>query len=593
MAQISGNISGLRASFLDELKALYDLELPSDLFAPPELISLLARYSAAINREIALYLTRDGEVVDIIIGELDNVSLPDYRLRRNVKRLSGVRCIHTHPGGSGELSDVDISALKSIRFDAMAAIGVRDGEAREVGVGFLGQVVKGENEIMLLPLVHYKRIPQAEWMAQIVESDRLVLEGLKEETTDGPERAVLVGTDTQESLDELERLADTAGALIVGRAFQNRQKPDGATYIGSGKAQELMLDCQALEADLVIFDDELTGVQVKNLEAVLGVKVIDRTTLILDIFARRAITREGKLQVELAQLNYRSSRLIGQGLVLSRLAGGIGTRGPGESKLEISRRRIRERITDLKRDLEQIDKQRQLRRRAREKNDIPVVALVGYTNSGKSTLLNKLTDAGVYAEDKLFATLDAVSRKVILPGGSECLLVDTVGFIRKLPHTLVSAFRSTLEEAVLADVLVIVSDGASKEIFEQHQVVTQVLEELGATDSARIEAVNKCDLGVTPKEFLPGAIYLSAKTGQNLDELLQAIEKTLTKAQSPVRLQIPFARYGILSDVHKIGRLIDEAHTDEGTNVTIMATKEDLARIVAKYGTDILLPEKA
>ncbi len=563
------------------------------MFAPPELISLLAEYSADINREIAIYITRDGEVVDIIIGELDSVSLTDYRLRRNSKRLSGVRCIHTHPNGVGELSDVDISALKTIRFDAMAAIGVRDRQAREVGAGFLGQVVNGENEIIIAPSVAPKRIPQESWMEQIEESDRLVMEGLKEETDGGPERAVLVGIESDESLDELERLADTAGAVVVGRALQKRQKPENATYIGSGKAQELCLDCQAMNADLVIFDDELSGVQVKNLEAIIGVKVIDRTTLILDIFAKRAQTREGKLQVELAQLHYRSSRLIGQGVVLSRLAGGIGTRGPGESKLEISRRRIRERMTDLRRELEQVEKQRQLRRKAREKNDVPVVALVGYTNSGKSTLLNQLTDARVYAEDKLFATLDAVSKKVTLQGGNEFLLVDTVGFIRKLPHTLISAFKSTLEEAALADVLVIVSDGASKEIFQQHQVVLEVLEELGATDSQRIEVVNKCDLGVTPKEFLPGAIYVSAKDGQNLEGLLKEIEGVLTSSHTTVKLMIPFAKYGILAHIRSAGKILQEEHTETGTNVTIMLTKEDLSRLLAKYGQDILVNQEA
>ena len=593
MAEINGNISGLRNTFLEQLKTLYDLEFPRDVFAPPELITLLAEYSADINREIAMYITRDGEVVDIIIGELDNVSLTDYRLRRNVKRLSGVRCIHTHPGGVGELSDVDISALKTLRFDAMAAIGVRDRRAHEVGAGFLGQTVNGESEMIFTPPTPPKKIPQEEWMAQIEESDRLVMAGISEETEGGPEKAVLVGIESEESLDELSRLADTAGALVVGRALQKRQKPENATYIGSGKAQELCLDCQALGADIVIFDDELSGVQVKNLEQIIGVKVIDRTTLILDIFAKRAQTREGKLQVELAQLHYRSSRLIGQGVILSRLAGGIGTRGPGESKLEISRRRIRERITDLKRELEQMEKQRQLRRKAREKNEMPVVALVGYTNSGKSTLLNRLTDAGVYAEDKLFATLDAVSKKVSLPGGNEFLLVDTVGFIRKLPHTLISAFRSTLEEAALADILVIVSDGASKEIYEQHQVVEEVLNELGATESKRIEAVNKCDLGVPVQAFLPDAIYISAEKNLNLDELLAAIEKAMTGSYMTARLAVPFSQYGILAKLRTFGKILAEEHTENGTNVTIMLTKEDLNRLLAKYGQDILVCEDA
>jgi len=591
MSEIHGNIVGLRETFLQEMSTLYDLELPGDLFAPPELIQLLAGYSHKINREIALYLTRDGEVVDVIIGYLDSVSLPDYRLRRNVKRLSGVRCIHTHPGGVGELSDVDISALRSLRFDAMCAIGVRDGRAWEVQTGFLGEMEKGVNRVELTEPVPYTRIPQAHWMELIDVADEQVLAGEDKTLEGGPERAVLVGAESEESLDELARLADTAGAVVVGRMLQRRLKPEGATYIGSGKAQELALDCQALEADVCIFDEELTGVQIRNLEEILGVKVVDRTTLILDIFAQRASSREGKLQVELAQLNYQSSRLIGQGLVMSRLAGGIGTRGPGETKLEMNRRRIRQRVTDLKRELEQVEKQRALRRKSREKNAIPLVALVGYTNAGKSTLLNKLSGASVYVKDQLFATLDAVSRNVALPDGGECLLVDTVGFIRKLPHTLVSAFRSTLEEAALADVLLIVSDGASDEMMKQHQVVEEVLDELGAVNQPRIEVVNKSDLGVAHREELPGAIYVSAQKGDNLDTLLSAIGKALHATRRPVTLMIPFSQYSLLSQVRPLGRVISEAHEAEGTRLTILLTHEDIGRLTSRWGSGIFVAE--
>lgn len=594
MSDINGNISGLRNTLLDEMKTLYDLELPRDVFAPPDLISLLADYSFHMNREIALYITRDGDIVDIIIGDTDSVPLTDYRLRRNVKRLSGVRCIHTHPNGVGALSDVDISALKTLRFDAMAAIGVRNGKAQEVGVGFLGECIDGENAVTLLPSSPYKHIPQELWMEQIKLADELVTASIGEEKTEAmPEKAVLVGLDSMESLEELSRLAQTAGAIVVGRAFQSRAKPDSATYVGSGKAQELMMDCQALEADLLIVDDELSGIQVKNLEQIVGLKVIDRTTLILDIFAKRAQTREGKLQVELAQLSYRSSRLIGQGLVLSRLGGGIGTRGPGESKLEISRRRIRERANDLRKELAKVEKQRNLRRQSRQKNAIPVVALVGYTNAGKSSLLNRLTDANVYAEDKLFATLDAVSRKLTLPGGGDILLVDTVGFIRKLPHTLINAFRSTLEEAALADILLIVSDGASDEMFEQHQVVNEVLDSLGATESTRIEVVNKCDLGIMEKVCLPGAIYVSAKEGDNLDALLMAVEQEVNKAHVSVTFKVPFARYGILSELRQMGTLIEETHEVDGTIVTMQINQQDLGRVISKYGQDIIIQNES
>jgi len=396
-----------------------------------------------------------------------------------------------------------------------------------------------------------------------------------------------MGIESRESLEELRRLAETAGAEVAGMFLQKRDKPDSALFIGRGRAEELARDCQALEADVCIFDEELTGVQARNLEEILRIKVIDRTTLILDIFAQRAASAEGKLQVELAQLQYRSARLIGLGTVMSRLAGGIGTRGPGESKLEISRRRIRERTSELKGRLEELEKQRSIRRKSRERSEVPVVALVGYTNAGKSTLLNAMTGSDVYVQDQLFATLDAVSRRMETAEKTPYLLTDTVGFIRKLPHTLVNAFRSTLEEAALADVLVIVSDGASPDMLAQHDTVEQVLEELGATGQKRIEVINKCD-EADPAPAFPGAILISAKTGEGLDELRDAIAASLQETYSPVVFHIPFSRYGILSEIHALGRVITEEHTDTGTEITVMIAREDAERMVRKYGAEIL-----
>lgn len=588
MADIHGNVEGVRQSLLAQMKTLYDLELPRDQFAPPELLQVLAEYSAKLNREIAVYITRDGEIVDIIIGNLDSVPLTDYRLRRNSRRLSCVRCIHTHPGGTGALSDVDISALRSMRFDAMAAIGVRDGKAKDLGVGYLGEMVNGENKVRLMDPCPCQRVPQEHLMDLIMEADKEVLIGDEGILEEGPERAILVGMESQESLEELAQLADTAGAVVVGAVMQKRDKPDSATYIGSGKAQELSLQCQALNVNLVIFDEEISGIQERNLERLLGVKVVDRTTLILDIFAQRASSREGKLQVELAQLSYQATRLIGHGVTMSRLAGGIGTRGPGENKLEISRRRIRERVTEVRRELAVMEKQRGVRRKSREKQEIPVVALVGYTNAGKSTLLNRISGADVYVKDQLFATLDAVSRRVSLPNGGEFLLVDTVGFIRKLPHTLVNAFRSTLEEATLADVLIIVSDGVSSEMIAQHQVVSQVLDDLGATDQPRIEAMNKCDLGENT-DILPGAIPVSGKDGTGLDQLLLAIERELRKTHQPVTLMIPFSNYGLLAEARPLGKVIAEEHLDDGTKLTILLKESDKNRLLSKYGPKIFI----
>ncbi len=585
--QINGNTDGVRDAMLARLNALYSLELEEGSFLPRELMKLLAECSCDLNREIAVYITRDGEIVNVAIGTDCDVELTDFRLRRNTKRLSRVRCVHTHPDGDGHLSDVDLSALKIFRYDAMTAIGVKNREPTFVQTAFLGE---NAEEIVSLTQRWYK-LPETEWLDQIEESDRLVGREEAEEVRNGREKAVLMGIESRESLEELGRLAETAGAEVVGTFLQKRDKPDSALFIGKGRAEELARECQALEADLCIFDEELTGIQARNLEEVLRVKVIDRTTLILDIFAQRASSAEGKLQVELAQLQYRSARLIGQGLILSRLAGGIGTRGPGESQLEMSRRRIRERMTELRRRLEELEKQRSVRRKSRERNETPVVALVGYTNSGKSTLLNTLTGAGVYAEDQLFATLDAVSRRMETPEHTEYLLTDTVGFIRKLPHTLVSAFRSTLEEAVLADVLVIVSDGASRDMIQQHDTVEEVLAELGATEQKRIEAVNKCDIA-DPMPTFPGAVMISARTGEGLAELKQRIAEALQESYRPVTFTVPFSRYGILASIRPLGRVISENHTDTGTELTLMISREDAARLAGRYGADILKIEQ-
>ena len=308
--RVHGNITGVRDSLLDQLRQLYQYTVDEDAFLPHDLAQFLAKVTGLLNREIAIYITRDGEIVDVSIGTDRDVELRDYRLRRNPKRLSGVRCIHTHPNGDGRLSDVDLSALRSFRYDAMAALGVQDGEPTTVQAAFLA----GEDNLLMDAPARWYRLPDAAWLEQIEDSDRLVGREIGEDKLDGPERAVLMGIESEESLAELARLANTAGAQVVGGFLQKRDKPDTALFIGKGRADELSRQCQALEADVCIFDEELTGIQVRNLEDMLRVKVVDRTTLILDIFAQRATSAEGKLQVELAQLQYQSTRLIGQGL---------------------------------------------------------------------------------------------------------------------------------------------------------------------------------------------------------------------------------------------------------------------------------------
>ena len=586
---IYGNKEGVRDSLLAQMELLYELELPDDAFAPAELLEALAAFTAAINREISVYVSRSGSILDVTIGQIGSVELKDMRLRRNARRLSMVRCIHTHPGGNPQLSDVDISSLRSMRFDAMAAVGVSEG-GRPTGLqaAFLGEYAGGANRVTLTEVMPVRRIPQRALMEAIERADSLVLCGAPNDTQEEKERAFLVGLDSEESLEELARLADTAGAVVVGRMLQKKSRPDTATYIGSGKADELSLEAQAREADLVIVDDELTGVQTRNLEEILrGVKVLDRTSLILDIFAQRAQSREGRLQVELAQMAYQLPRLTGHGVSMSRLGGGIGTRGPGETRLELDRRRIRRRMSDLRREIEELGSQRGLRRSRREKNRVPVVALVGYTNAGKSTLLNTLSGAGVLAEDKLFATLDPVVRTVKFPTGGEFLLVDTVGFISKLPHALVDAFHSTLEEALLADILVIVSDGASPEMARQHDVVLEVLASLGAGDQPRIDVINKVDLMEKTPEW-PGAIPISAKTGEGIEALLEEIKRRLRGVQRLLRVLIPYAQGGLLAMLHEGAQVTAEEYTDSGVAVEAMADEQIAGRLAAKLGAQAL-----
>ena len=569
---IHGNLTGIRESVLNELEKLYDAEFERDAFLPDRLLNLLVRFTTALNREMLVYLGRDGTVLEIAIGSIGSIALPELHLRRNLDRLAGFRCVHTHPGGGARLSDVDLQALRLLRFDAMCAVGVADGRCTGISAAFLGEVEYDNLSVVVKGPVKPGRIPQQLWIKEIELAEERVKQAIeKGGLVESAEKVMLISTDSEESLDELASLAETAGAMVITRVIQNRMKPDPATYIGSGKAEELALVCQTLEIDLAILDDELTGAQQRNLENILGVRVIDRTALILDIFAQRAQSAEGKLQVELAQMKYRLPRLTGLGTVLSRLGGGIGTRGPGETQLEVDRRRIRRRIDDLEGQLKEIKKQRDLRRARREKTGQTTVALVGYTNAGKSTLLNALSGADVLVEDKLFATLDPVMRHVELPENRDCLVVDTVGFIRKLPHQLVQAFRSTLEEALYADLLVVVSDLSSPQYAQQRATVFDVLNDLGAADRPILEAINKADRARISGMIEPAdAILISAKNGDGLDALKAEISRRIAAMRHRAELVIPYAKGNVLSLIHEEGQVLEEDYTAEGTKVTCL-----------------------
>ena len=394
---------------------------------------------------------------------------------------------------------------------------------------------------------------------------------------DTPEKYILIiayrsDEDAAEaSLDELGRLIETAGGEPVGMFSQKLDHPDPATYIGSGKALELKEMMEVLEADAVVCDDELTPAQHRNLSDILDAKVIDRTMLILDIFASHAHTGEGKLQVEMAQLKYRSSHLKGAGIAMSRLGGGIGTRGPGETKLETDRRLIGRKIARLSSDLKELQNNRMTMRKRRMSSQLNTVAIVGYTNAGKSTLLNYLTSSDVLSEDKLFATLDPTTRKCILPNGSEILFTDTVGFINKLPHQLIDAFKSTLEEARYADIILHVVDMSDPEADMHMQVVYDTLAELGVTGKPVITAFNKCDVAEPDAEshdpLADRVVSISAGTGEHMDDLYDAIEAVLTAGLEPVDEVIPYTEASRLAYIRKYGRLTEEEYTEDGIRV--------------------------
>ena len=399
-----------------------------------------------------------------------------------------------------------------------------------------------------------------------------------------PETAVLVGVDLGEydceaSLDELEELAKTAGAEVEARVTQRRETPDSATFIGSGRLKEIKNFCADNDVDLLIFDSELTPSQQRNIEDITDVRVVDRTQLILDIFAARARSGEGKLQVELAQLKYLLPRLGGKGTSMSRLGGGIGTRGPGETKLESDRRHIRRKIQKLEEELAAVRKVRSTQRRKREKNDMPIVALVGYTNAGKSTLLNCLTNSDIPANDRLFDTLDTTTRKLRIDELTEVLISDTVGFIRKLPHHLIEAFKATLEELAYADVLLHVIDISNPDWEEQARVVDLLINQLGAEQTPCIRVFNKCDayMGILPHG--EDIVCLSAKSGEGVQELVQKLSELLDRGSHHVTLRIPYSDAGIMDLLNREASVRSTEYTDEGIEAEVIVPPEIFGRV--------------
>ncbi len=515
-----------------EIKKEYKLELESyigqyfdkDKVIEESLLQLIGKISYAIGAEIVVLINRKGMVVDIEIG--DHSSAPVTTIETK-DRLSGIRLIHTHPSGDCTLSREDISCLHHNLLDCIIAISVDHLGVYKAEVAFINDEKEDRYTIDDARFLNKYGI-----MEKLVEYDALYKKNLDkyiyQEKSES--RAILVGVelgrdDIAKSLEELQNLAETNHIETVGVFSQKRTKPDSKYFIGEGKLEEIKRAVQNEDADIVIFDNELSGSKQNALETVLGVKVIDRSRLILDIFAGRARTSEGKLQVELAQLKYTLPRLSGIVGTSGRFGGGVGMRGPGETKLELDRRIIEKNIQKKTQELIKVKKQRELTRAQRQKNQKITVAIVGYTNSGKSTLLNLLTKAGVYAKDELFATLDTTTRQFYIDRNHEILLVDTVGFINKLPHEFIDAFSSTLEETVHADVLIHVMDLSNKEVENQENVVLNVLQKIGAK-APIIRVFNKIDK-VGEYDRQEDAIYISAKQNTNIEGLKRAIVKTI------------------------------------------------------------------
>lgn len=562
--------NGVRKAILNRLDSIKGETIDNSSIISKDILNIICEITGETSREVAIYINRKGEIVDAVIGDYDSAALGEYTERRSNESLSGIRCIHTHPNGSSVLSEMDTSALKAIKLDLIAGVGVLNGVPQEASIAYLK---RSDSKTQVSKMEHYSidefMIINAMDLIASIESDYKGEKEITVRVTEDEEKAVLVGINGIEDLDELEELLNTAGGIQISRLAQNRTNADSTFLIGRGKLKEVVAEVQKKEANLVVFDEELSGAQIRNLEREIGVRVIDRTQLILDIFAKRARSKEGKLQVELAQLKYLMPRLIGFGIQMSRTGGGIGTRGPGEKKLEIDRRKIRDRVRELENEVKDIKKNRDLRR-VNRLGSVFHVCLVGYTNAGKSTLLNSLSDSEIYVEDQLFATLDPTVKRVCLNSGQEIVVTDTVGFIKKLPHDLVVAFKSTLEEVTYADLLVHVVDVSNGNYEMQIDVVNGVMKDLRVDDKPVLLAMNKMDkidYDVQDLSYGADTIFISAKNKINLDLLLNRIEHYVNRNFQTIELNVPYSDGSIIAYLHNNGKILEKDYKDNGIHI--------------------------
>lgn len=589
---LTGNINGLKKVTIERLEALSELTINTSNILSYELVSEMNDISKIIKKEICVVINRRGKITGISVGKINSAEIPtmDYFS----KKLSSFRVIHTHPTGDSTLSSMDTSALINLKLDAIVSIGVNeDIEKVKINIG-LCDIYNNTLNFKEIKNLNLQSSLEFNFNDEIYHIEKAISD--IKQIEDDVERAILVGTESEESLDELEGLAEACNVVPIYKVLQRKNKVRSAYFTGQGKVQEIAYLRQIKNANLVIFDDELSGSQVRNLEEALNCKVIDRTTLILDIFARRAKSKEGILQVELAMLNYKIPRLRDANANLARIKGGVGvkggvgSRGPGEKKLETDRRHIESRIEEIKNELSKVSHQRTVQKIKRTKNNISKVAIVGYTNAGKSSLRNKICESSaantinkenVLEADMLFATLDTTVRAVTLSDNRKIALSDTVGFISKLPHDLVEAFKSTLEEVIEADLLLHVVDASNEESIKQIQSVNLVLNELEALNKKTIIVLNKIDKA-TPenlekiKAFLnkEQIIEISVKEDRNIDELLNMIGKEIPVKLIEKEFLIPYTEQKLISMIHENSSVINEDYIEDGTVIKALVHEE-------------------
>lgn len=604
MEKLVGQIDGLSRRQCNDLHALAELPVARSDVLTLDMAQAMLAISHEIKREVAVFIDRSGQVLMVSVGQADKAPVFELRKRRWQFGYAGVRCIHTHPSGTAHFSEADFSALKNLHYDCMVAL-AQKGEQIRVAAAMLepvdgslttSQVVAAED----LPWQIFEKLPL---FTQLQAFESALTRRQTTATRSDKERAILILQPNQRDQEdialireELEELADTAGLEVAEVVVQTMR---GSQHrIGGGKLEEIAMLVQNEAADVVVFDQPLTPSYNQMLSDRLGVKVIDKTVLILDIFAQRARSREGKYQVELAQLNYLLPRLTGMGTALSRLGGGVGTRGPGETKLETDRRHIRRRIHHITKELENVKSNRQLQRSARMKTQGLQAALVGYTNAGKSTLLNRLTDDDIYAADQLFATLDPTTRRLELEGGDAILVSDTVGFIRDLPSQLLDAFKATLEELQYADVLLHVVDVAKEGIDERIGVVEDILMSLGLQEKTHILVCNKIDLCAEPPVFSSALAYqykcyISCETGEGIEKLLDILKNLARSSDVTLEMILPYDEQQgqRLAQAHQYGKVLQEDYDEKGAHLRVQLPVAEAKKYFWKYLPDELVNE--